>query len=345
MSNGAAAGVLVVDDDETLLELMQAILGASGIEMTAAPSGEAGLAAARRARPALAILDVHMPGLSGYEVCRVLRAEHGEALPFMFLSGERTESFDRVAGLMLGADDYLTKPFAADELLARVRCLMRRWRGGAGRASRHAHRARARGASASGRGLGPAEIARSLVIAPKTVREAHRADPGEARPCTAAPRRSRSRTARTRGRSALIDVGRCVRCARMTLDLVTAGESHGPALVAILTGLPAGLARPRRDRRRPAPAPAGLRPQSTPAARAGRGRGARRAPARTHARHAARARRAQPRPQELGVGDEPVAARGRAVAEGDEAGDAASSRATPTSPGSSSTATTTSATR
>ena len=73
-------------------------------------------------------------------------------------------------------------------------------------------------------------------------------------------------------------------------------------------------ARPRRDRRRPAPPPAGLRPQPAPAARAGRGRGARRAAARPHARDAARARRPQPRPQELDVGDEPVAAGGRAAA-------------------------------
>ena len=168
MSNGAAAGVLVVDDDETLLELMQAILGASGIEMTAAASGEAGLAAARRARPALAILDVHMPGISGYEVCRVLRAEHGDALPIMSLSGERTESYDRTAGLMLGADDYMMKLFAADELLARVRTLMRR--GGTAPAGR--------GDTLTARelevlqllaeGWTHHEIARSLVIAPKT---------------------------------------------------------------------------------------------------------------------------------------------------------------------------------
>ena len=85
-------------------------------------------------------------------------------------------------------------------------------------------------------------------------------------------------------------------------------------------------ARPRRDRRRPAPAPAGVRPQPAPEARDGRGRGARRAPAGAHARHPARARRPKPRPQELDVGDEPVAAGGRARGQGGEAGHAAAAR-------------------
>ena len=118
--------------------------------------------------------------------------------------------------------------------------------------------------------------------------------------------------ARAGRRHARAPYGSC-RAVTAREPLVTAGESHGPALVAILTGLPAGpRARPRRDRRRPAPPPAGLRPQPAPAARDGRGRGARRPAPRPHARDAARARRPQPRPQELDVGDEPVAARGRA---------------------------------
>jgi DNA-binding response OmpR family regulator len=168
INDSAAAGVLVVDDDEALLGLVRRILEASGIEVTTAGTGEAGLAEARRARPALAILDVNMPGLSGYEVCRALREDQGAELPIMFLSGERTESYDRVAGLMLGADDYLTKPFAPDELLARARCLMRR-----GLAARSAG-----GGSLTSRerevlqllaeGRTQHEIARSLVIAPKT---------------------------------------------------------------------------------------------------------------------------------------------------------------------------------
>jgi DNA-binding response OmpR family regulator len=164
----AAAGVLVVDDDEMLLELVEAILEASGIEVTTAATGEEALARARCVRPALAILDVQMPGLSGYEVCRALREEHGGRLPIMFLSGERTESYDRVAGLMLGADDYMTKPFAPDELLARVRCLTRRGNAaGVGRAGSLTSRER-EVLQLLAEGLTQREIARSLVITPKT---------------------------------------------------------------------------------------------------------------------------------------------------------------------------------
>lgn len=168
VSNGAAAGVLVVDDDEALLELMQVVLGASGIAVTTASSGEAGLASARRARPALAILDVCMPGLSGYEVCRALRAQHGDGLPIMFLSGDRTESYDRAAGLMLGADDYMTKPFAADELLARVRSLMRRGVAAQARRLGELTSRELEVLQLLAEGRTHREIARALVIAPKT---------------------------------------------------------------------------------------------------------------------------------------------------------------------------------
>jgi DNA-binding response OmpR family regulator len=166
--DSAAAGVLVVDDDEALLRLIERILEASGIDVRTAATGESALAAARRARPALVILDVQMPGLSGYEVCRALRAEHGPELPIMFLSGERRESYDRVAGLMLGADDYMTKPFAPDELLARVRGLARRGLGaGSGRAGSLTSRER-EVLQLLAEGRTQVEIARSLVIAPKT---------------------------------------------------------------------------------------------------------------------------------------------------------------------------------
>ena len=71
------------------------------------------------------MLDVRLPGLSGYEVCHTLRADDPD-LPIVFISGERVESYDRVAGLLIGADDYLVKPFAGDELLARLRRLLQR---------------------------------------------------------------------------------------------------------------------------------------------------------------------------------------------------------------------------
>ena len=72
------------------------------------------------------ILDVRLPGRSGYEVCHALRRRHGANLPILFLSGERVESYDRAAGLLLGADEYLVKPFSPDELVTRVRSLIRR---------------------------------------------------------------------------------------------------------------------------------------------------------------------------------------------------------------------------
>jgi two-component system nitrate/nitrite response regulator NarL len=77
-------------------------------------------------RPRLIVLDVHLPEICGYEVCRELRDEFGAGLPVIFVSAERTEPSDRIAGLLVGADEYLAKPVASDEFLARVRVLLRR---------------------------------------------------------------------------------------------------------------------------------------------------------------------------------------------------------------------------
>jgi DNA-binding NarL/FixJ family response regulator len=89
-----------------------------------AVSGEEALDAVGDQHPSLVLLDVQLPGLSGYEVCRQLRERFGQRLPIVFVSGARTEAHDRVAGLMIGADDYMIKPFFSDELLARVRRLL-----------------------------------------------------------------------------------------------------------------------------------------------------------------------------------------------------------------------------
>jgi DNA-binding NarL/FixJ family response regulator len=97
----------------------------AGYEVVEAKSGDDVMDAARRELPRLVILEVTLPGLSGYEVCHQLRHEFGEGLPIIFVSGARTESFDRVAGILIGADDYMIKPFAPDELLARVGRLVR----------------------------------------------------------------------------------------------------------------------------------------------------------------------------------------------------------------------------
>jgi DNA-binding response OmpR family regulator len=115
-----------VDDDASLRALVCDLLEHAGYETVEAESGREALDSAMSAPPALVVLDVAMPGLSGYEVCRSLRARVGDGLPILFVSGSRTEAYDRVAGLLLGGDDYLVKPFAPDELIARVRSLLRR---------------------------------------------------------------------------------------------------------------------------------------------------------------------------------------------------------------------------
>jgi DNA-binding NarL/FixJ family response regulator len=120
--------IVVADADSSFREQVAGILGDAGYEATEATTGPEALKAARRLRPHLVVLDVQLPEVCGYEVCRKLRDEFGPGLSVIFVSAERTEPSDRTAGLLLGADDYLTKPVAFDELLARVRALLRRSR-------------------------------------------------------------------------------------------------------------------------------------------------------------------------------------------------------------------------
>jgi DNA-binding NarL/FixJ family response regulator len=121
VAEDCGATVLVVDDDETSRELISTLLARAGMSTVAAANGEEAMAAARRHAPKLVLLDVRLPDVSGYEVCRQLRDEFDQQVAIVFVSGARTESFDIAAGLLLGADDYVVKPFSADELLARVR--------------------------------------------------------------------------------------------------------------------------------------------------------------------------------------------------------------------------------
>lgn len=164
------ATILIVDDDPGIRGAIAMMLAEAGYVVCEADSGPSALRVARVERPALVLLDVNLPGMCGYEVHRLLRDEFGDELPVIFVSGERTESFDRVGGLLLGANDYVVKPFFDDELLARIQTVLGR---------RQASTARNVGSCLTPRelqilrllaaGLGPDEIARRLVISPKTV--------------------------------------------------------------------------------------------------------------------------------------------------------------------------------
>lgn len=118
-----SANVLVVDDDPKITQLLRRTLSIEGYKVQTADSGAAGLDAARFHEPDLVILDVLMPGMDGLEVCRRLRANSDT--PILMLTA-KDDVIDRVEGLDSGADDYVVKPFALEELLARVRALLRR---------------------------------------------------------------------------------------------------------------------------------------------------------------------------------------------------------------------------
>jgi DNA-binding NarL/FixJ family response regulator len=119
---------LIVDADRGARAALAKLLVRAGFETVEATSGEEALAKARAERPWLVVLDVSLPDVSGYEVCRELRDEFGEGLSIVFLSGKRTDSIDRAAGLLVGGDDYIVEPFDPGELLARVRRLAQRAR-------------------------------------------------------------------------------------------------------------------------------------------------------------------------------------------------------------------------
>lgn len=120
----ATAKILVVEDEEQLAKFVQLELGYEGYEVTVANDGLSGLMAARDSEPDLVLLDWMMPGLTGVEVCRRLRAT-GATMPVILLTAKDGIE-DRVAGLDAGADDYVVKPFSIEELLARVRAHLRR---------------------------------------------------------------------------------------------------------------------------------------------------------------------------------------------------------------------------
>jgi DNA-binding NarL/FixJ family response regulator len=169
------SSILVVEDDASFREHVRDVLEQAGFAVVEAGSGEEALRLADETEPSLVLLDVHLPGFSGYEICRSLREEHGQGIGIIFLSGSKTDSIDRATGLGLGADDYVLKPIDSDELVARVRAVLRRIEppvttSSAG--STDAFRLTPRERQILGLladGLTQDQIAEQLVIAPKTV--------------------------------------------------------------------------------------------------------------------------------------------------------------------------------
>lgn len=122
------ATILVIEDDEIVARTIERSLRSEEFRATLASSGVEGLKAARRRRPSLVILDIIMPGMDGYTVCREMRADPLlEDVPILFLTAKIKDE-DKIAGFLAGADDYLTKPFNIDELILRVRAILRRAR-------------------------------------------------------------------------------------------------------------------------------------------------------------------------------------------------------------------------
>ena len=123
--------ILVVDDEPKIVKIAKDYLEQSGYRVFTAGDGSLALAIARRERPDLIVLDLMLPGMDGLDVCRTLRRDSD--VPIIMLTA-RSEETDRLIGLEIGADDYITKPFSPRELVARVRTVLRRVQGGVRRA-------------------------------------------------------------------------------------------------------------------------------------------------------------------------------------------------------------------
>ena len=115
--------IMIVEDEPVLLETLAYNLTRQGYDVITAADGQLAITLARKERPALLVLDVMLPGVDGFEVCRVLRQEM--SVPILMLTA-RTDEVDKIVGLEVGADDYMTKPFSMRELQARVKALLRR---------------------------------------------------------------------------------------------------------------------------------------------------------------------------------------------------------------------------
>jgi two-component system OmpR family response regulator len=118
-----AKTILIVEDDKPLLDVLKYQLGKEGYNVVTSLDGSQGLEVARSSRPDVILLDIMLPKMDGFEVCRVLRKEM--TVPILMLTAKDSE-IDKIVGLEIGADDYLTKPFSMRELVARIRAMLRR---------------------------------------------------------------------------------------------------------------------------------------------------------------------------------------------------------------------------
>jgi DNA-binding NarL/FixJ family response regulator len=174
MTTDADGGILVVDDDEAFRSYVVGLFESIGYQTSQLATGASVVSVVADDRPAAVLLDVQLPDLNGYEVCRQLRDLYGDSIAIVFISGERTEALDRTGGLLLGADDYLVKPIDPTELIARVRRLV-----DAPRSNGHVAGSNGKLQSLTQReqevldllakGFRQDEIADRLVISPKTV--------------------------------------------------------------------------------------------------------------------------------------------------------------------------------
>ena len=164
--------VLIVDGDDSSRAALSDVLAAAGYAVVGTASGEEGLRTARAQEPALVVLADVLDGLASYEVCRALRDQFGELLPIIFVSRLRKEPLDAVAGLLLGADDYVVEPYAPEEFVARVRRAVTRAAAFRSINDRPTHTLTLREVEVLeglASGLSQKEIAQNLIISPKTV--------------------------------------------------------------------------------------------------------------------------------------------------------------------------------
>jgi len=160
--------VLIADQDPASRGHLAELLRTAGYGVLEADRGDTALELARSTAPAALITDIPLAGLSGYELCHLVKTDPSMRIPVVFVTGARTESYDRIAGLLLKADDYIVKPYADGELLARLANLIRSQTTASTQASRLTKREE-EVLELMGDGLRHGEIARRLFISPKTV--------------------------------------------------------------------------------------------------------------------------------------------------------------------------------